>query len=144
MIIKQTKDLKDSEVYDLMNRLYSKIEPDTSMKKRHCQYLAKSGKRYCLMTSLKSCEKCRHFTPTTQSKMRILIEYVSSVEKENSDLKKDLRMLAKDLKEAEITIAVLRKRDDERRVRKDNAHDKGVLSEGDESVCKRSDSETVV
>ena len=107
MVTKYTKDKTDSEVYQKMNAIYSKIEPSTNMKKTHCQYLAKSGNRYCLATSLKNCQKCKHFTPTTQSKMRILVEYVLTLESENKTLGHELKRCQGAIQEQEITIQSL-------------------------------------
>ena len=107
MVTKYTKDKSDSEVYQKMNDIYSKIEPSASMKKTHCQYLAKSGSRYCLATSAKNCIKCKHFTPTTQSKMRILIEHVLTLENENKTLNHELKRCQGTIQEQEITIQSL-------------------------------------
>lgn len=107
MVTKYTNDKTDSEVYQKMNDIYSKIEPSASMKKTHCQYLAKSGNRYCLATSAKNCIKCKHFTPTTQSKMRILIEHLLTVENENKSLNHELKRCQGTIQEQEITIQAL-------------------------------------
>ena len=107
MVTKYTKDKTDSEVYQKMNAIYSKIEPGPSMKKTHCQFLAKSGDRYCLATSAKNCIKCKHFTPTTQSKMRILIEHVLTLENENKTLNHELKRCQGTIQEQEITIQSL-------------------------------------
>lgn len=107
MVTKYTNDKTDSEVYQKMNDIYSKIEPSASMKKTHCQYLAKSGNRYCLATSAKNCIKCKHFTPTTQSKMRILVEYVLTLESENKTLGHELKRCQGTIQEQEITIQAL-------------------------------------
>ena len=107
MTPKYTKGMKDSEVYEKMNKIFSMIEPDTPMKNRHCQYISKTDDRHCRMTTLKSCEKCKFFTPTTQSKMRILVEYVLKVEKENRKLKGDKARLDNHIEFLEYRISVL-------------------------------------
>ena len=107
MVTKYTNGKTDSEVYQKMNDIYSKIEPSASMKKTHCQYLAKSGNRYCLATSAKNCIKCKHFTPTTQSKMRILVEHVLTLESENKNLNHELKRCQGTIQEQEITIQAL-------------------------------------
>lgn len=107
MVTKHTNGKTDSEVYQRMDEIYSKIEPSTNMKKTHCQYLAKSGNRYCLATSLKNCQKCKHFTPTTQSKMRILVEYILTLESENKTLGHELKRCQGTIQEQEITIQAL-------------------------------------
>ena len=146
MVTKYTNDKTDSEVYQKMNDIYSKIEPSASMKKTHCQYLAKSGNRYCLATSLKNCQKCKHFTPTTQSKMRILVEYVLTLESENKTLGHELKRCQGTIQEQEITIKAmensikylesavktytLEHKYDKGRVRQNNNGDKKLLPEG--------------
>ena len=146
MVTKYTKDKTDSEVYQKMNAIYSKIEPSTSMKKTHCQFLAKSGDRYCLATSAKNCIKCKHFTPTTQSKMRILIEHLLTLENENKTMSYDLARCKDIIQEHEITIEALKSNNrylestvktlrlehkyDKGRIRQDNNGDKELLSEG--------------
>lgn len=107
MVTKYTNDKSDSEVYQKMNDIYSKIEPSASMKKTHCQYLAKSGNRYCLATSANNCIKCKHFTPTTQSKMRILLEHLLTMESENKNLNHELKRCQGTIQEQEITIQAL-------------------------------------
>ena len=146
MVTKYMNDKSDSEVYKKMNVIYSKIEPTTSMKKTHCQFLAKSGDRYCLATSAKNCNKCMHFTPTTQSKMRILIEHILTLESENKNLNHELKRCHGTIQEQEITIKALENnikymestiktltlehKYDKGRIRQNNNGDKKLLPEG--------------
>ena len=136
MTTKYTKDMSDSEVLKKMDKMFSQIEPDLNMKKTHCSFIAKSGKRHCLMTTLKSCQKCKFFTPTTQSKIRILVEHLISAEKDNRSLKADLTRCQNQIHEMKLQIRILEQLNDERRIREDNTDDKGVLPEGDEPVCQ--------
>ena len=143
MVTNYTKNKKDSEVFKMMDSLFSKIEPTMSMKKEHCQYLNRSGGRYCNMTTLKSCAKYRHFTPTTQSKMRILVERVLAIENENFSLRLDLERCQHTIRSHEITIKaleekikLLEKTNDKRRVCKDHDDNQVGISEGDESLSE--------
>lgn len=130
MVTNYTKGMKDSEVYERMNQLYALIDPNTATKKKHCQYIGKTKDRHCIMTTLKSCEKCKMFTPTTQSKMRMLIEQLLATEKENRRLIAEISLNQRDIAELQLrvknlqfNIEMLRKENDERRICEDNDDD---------------------
>ena len=69
-------------------------------RQKYCQfYLGKE--RHCQATTMDSCKGCRFFAPTFNSRMKIMMNFINTQEREN------LR-IAKNLAEAKEVIAWLR------------------------------------
>lgn len=88
--------INDVDVYHQMNRIFEKADINGQARKEYCQYIGDED-RYCKATTNKTCKHCQTFTPTTNVKLKVIVEYTVWLEKELANLR-----LENNLKDAKI------------------------------------------
>ena len=116
---KNTKELSETQVYDLMEKFISEMELSTTLKNKYCQF-AKDGKeRHCSATSCDTCDGCKFFAPTIHGKIRMVAERYYELRKTIANMNLKIRKLNRkieDLKmdkmDRDFRISVLQERID--------------------------------
>ena len=96
--------MSDNETYRKLQEYFSSVEFSPKLKKTYCQYIDKSSDRYCIATTCKECNRCRHFTPTTMGKMELLVLHFGRMDREIDNLKSKIDKKDEDIKELKHTI----------------------------------------
>lgn len=85
--------MSEEQVLKKMNEIYSQIDKRRK-DKTNCQFRNKDGDRYCRATTNTSCSRCRFFTPTVFSRMKVLVKEIMALEDENEKLKAEVEDLS--------------------------------------------------
>lgn len=114
--LKNTKDMSESKVYDIMEKFIAEMEIPTTVKEKYCQFKRKDGDKYCTATSCKNCNECKLFTPTIHGKIRMITERyyelrktIANMNREKRKLKRKIEDLERDKADRDISISVLEK-----------------------------------
>lgn len=99
-----------------MNEIFDKEYKSIVSKQENCQYKGK-GDRYCLATTHRTCRGCRMFSPTTQSKLKIVIEKTAELRQKVrkrdetiTDLREEIKRLNNIIELKDTRLEVLEKR----------------------------------
>lgn len=103
------KDLKE------INYLFNKLCKEEAVKEETCQFKNRNKGRNCKMTTNDTCEKCRMYSPTTQTKIELLVgtlpELTYEIAMKNKEIERlkeegdnEVMNLKKELEEKELII----------------------------------------
>ena len=90
------KKISNVDVYQQMNKIFEKADIHGQARRDYCQYIG-DGEKYCKATTNKTCKHCHTFSPTTNVKIKVIVEYTAWLENELQKLR-----LENNLKDARI------------------------------------------
>ena len=85
--------MTDHEIYKKMDKLVSEMELDSKQKSQMCSFRMNGGDRYCSATTNKTCRKCKLFTPTINTKIRMVVEDSIGLEEDIDQLTREKNIL---------------------------------------------------
>lgn len=101
------KKMTDEDVLKASEELYKQIEAETNpFRKENCKFFGKDGKRYCLATTHKTCDRCRFYEPTIFAKLRTLVKNTEKLKYMVEELQKEKESLELKVKTLEWKLQV--------------------------------------